>query len=163
MISKIFHSLLEGREDAKATIAQRDFLAVMASIESFSSDSQELIAFSFVHAMKGFAKQARATLPEHCHQDYIQFMDSSGLKLVAEHYFSQARIHKAGGADLPTKAAGLALELVGYYLVSRSWQDLNHTINIDAIGNSATMIGLDIEERIHAFLKKSGQTLPRSC
>jgi len=164
MIPKIIRSILEGSEDAKATIAQRDFLAAMASIERLSPDSQELIAFSVERVMENLAKDSREYLPEQYHQDkdYLLFVDSKGLKLLAEHYFSKARVHK-GSADITVAGAGVALELAGYYLLSRSWQDFNHTINIDALGNSATLIGLDIEQRVHVFLKKYGRSLPRSC
>ncbi len=163
MVFKFIRPFLEGIDDAKAAIAQPQFLAAMASIERLSPDSQDLIASAFLHAMEGIAKQARATLPDHCHQDYINyFMDSARLQLVAEHYFSQARIHKPS-ADLIAKGAGLALELVGYYLLSRSWQDFDHTISIDAPGLGAKIVGREIENRIHAFLKNQGRSLPRSC
>jgi len=165
MVFKFIRSILEGRDDAKAAIALPDFLATMDFIERLPAHSQDVIAYSVELAMmKNLAEQSRKYLPKQCHQekDYLQFVDSKGLKLLAEHHFSQARIHK-GDADLTKKNAGLALELVGYYLLSRSWQDLDHTINIEAPGMGAAMIGVQIEARIHAFIKKYGRALPRSC
>lgn len=165
MAFKFIRSILQGRDDAKAAIAQPEFLAAMELIESLPPVSQEVIAFAVERVMmKNLPEQSRKYLPEQCHQDkdYLQFVDSKGLKLLAEHYFSQARIRKAS-ADLTEKGAGLALELVGYYLLSRSWQDFDHTVNMDAPGLGAPIIGSQIETRIHAFLKKQGRSLPRSC
>jgi hypothetical protein len=159
MVFKFIRAILEGRDDAKAVIAERDFLAAMTSIERLSPDSQAEIARGFVYVMEEFAKQVRAAFPEDRHQDYLQSLNSKFLRLQAEHYFAKARIHKAR-ADLAEKSAGLALELVGYNFLSRSWQDIDHTINIDAPEFSAGMIGPIIESRIQAFLVKYGQTLP---
>ena len=165
MVFKFIRSIHEGRDDAKAAIALPEFLATMDSIERLPAHSQDVIAFSVEHGlMKTLAEDSRNYLPEQRHQDkdYLQFVDSKGLKLLAEHHFSQARIHK-DDADVTKKNVGLALELVGYYLLSRSWQDLDHTINTDAPGLGATMIGSQIETRIHAFITKYGRSLPRSC
>lgn len=164
MAFKFIRSILQGRDDAKAAIAEPEFLVTMDFIESLPPVSQELIAFAIQRAMDNLAKGARENLPEQCRQDkdYLQFLDSKRLKLLAEHYFSQARIHRAG-VEATEQAAQLALQLVGYYLLSRSWQDFDHTVNIDAPGLGAPIIGSQIETRIHAFVKKQGRSLPRSC
>ncbi len=153
-------------DDADAAITLPKFLAAMDLIESLPSLSQEVIAFGVERVlMKDIAEHFRKYLPEHCHQDkdYLQFVDSKDLKLFAEHYFSEARSHKVSVDSTPIGAGVAGLELVGYYLLSRSWQDFDHTINIDAPGLGATMIGMKIETRIHAFLKKQGRSLPRLC
>lgn len=169
MVFDFIRSFIEGRDDAKAAIAEPEFLKTMDLIANLAPSFQETIAFGVEHElMKTLAEDLRKNLPEHCQQDkdYLQFMTSKGLKLLAERYFSFARraMTNPGSASEHTAISGVAaLELVGYYLLSRSWQDLDHTINIDAPGLGSTMIGFGIERRIGAFLRKHGRSLPRSC
>lgn len=160
-------SIHEGRDDANAAIALPEFLTIMDLIERLPANSQDAIAFSVEKAlMEKVAEDFRKYLPEQYHQekDYLQFVDSKRLRLRAEHLLTEARSHKISVDSTPTFPPGVATSwLVGYYLLSRSWQDFAHTINIDAPGLGATMIASQIETRIHAFITKYGRSLPRSC
>lgn len=162
MVFEFIRSIVQGRDDAKAAIAEREFLKTMDLIENLAPSLQETITFGVEHELMTRAEEYRRCLPAHCQQDkdILQFINSKGLKFLAEDYFSHARIHKAD-TDIMKKSAGFAFDLIGYYLLSRSWQDMDHTINIDAPGLGATMIGLRIETRIHAFVKKYEGSLPR--
>jgi len=169
MVFQFIRSIVEGRDDAKAAIAEPKFQTTMDLVEKLPQLSQETVALGIEHVLMGrLAEGTRKHLPAHCQQekDYLQFVDSKGLQVLAEDYFAGARRVMLNQDSAPerTVISGVAgLELVGYYLLARSWQDFDHTINIDAPGLGATMIGHRIETRIHAFLKKYGRSLPRSC
>lgn len=174
MITKMIRAVVEagravrvGRDDAKAAIAEPEFLKTMGLIEGLAPNSQELIAYAVERElMERLAEKCRKYLPVDCQQekDYLLFTDSKGLRLLAEDYFSAARrlLSNVDGSPVGPAAVG-AFELVGYYLLSRSWQDFNHDINIDAPGFGSGMIGFRVERRIGALLRKYGRTLPRSC
>lgn len=165
-IRQIIRPILEGRDDARAAIAQPRFLTTMELIEKLSPTWQKVIAKIVEQAlMKQLAEKYRKDLPAHCQQDkdYLQYADSKALRLLAENYLSEARRHNICFDSTPEGPGVAALELVGYYLLSRSWQDSDHSMNVDAPGLGAPMIGLKIEKRIHAFMKKHDRSLPRSC
>lgn len=161
MIFKLIGTLLDGREDAKATIAKQKVLEIMDAIESesFSPDLREAIAFGFVRLVKRYGEAARAALPEHCRQNYTAYLDSIDLKRAADHFFSEARTNLAS-EDLTRQIVGVSHDLAGYYLLSRSWQGIDHTVNSNAPEDSAPIIGVGIDRRIHAFLEKFGQMPP---
>lgn len=165
-IRQAIRSIHEGRDDARAAIAQPRFLTTMELIEKLSPTWQKVIAKIVEQGlMTQLADKYRKNLPAHCQQDkdYLQYADSKALRLLAESYFSEARRHNIGFDSSPEGPGVAALELVGYYLLSRSWQDLDHSMNVDAPGLGARMIGLTIEKRIQAFISKHGRSLPRSC
>ena len=124
MISKLIGSFFAEREDAEATDAEKAFLAVMNSIETEGPPQlQQVIASGFVRLMNRYAEAARAKLPPHCHDNYILFLDKRDLKRGAEHFFAQASTNMSS-ADLTQKISGTVQDLVGYFLLARSWRDV---------------------------------------
>ncbi len=129
--------------------------------------TQEVVAFGIERElMEKLATTCRSELPANCRgdSDYLGFLTPKGLKALAESYFSSARatLPKVSGAP-EAVAAVAALELTGYYLLARSWQDLERPIDINAPGLGAQMIGFNMERQIGAFLRKYGRAVPRSC
>jgi hypothetical protein len=174
MIGKMVRAVLQagravrvGRDDAKAAIAEPEFLTTMELIETLPPQSRELIALGVEHELtEKLREQCRKYLPPHNHQDkdYLQFVGSGSLARLAEGYFSMAR-RVIQTADMTPDGPGIALvatfELVGYYLLSRSWGDFDHGISIDAPGLGSGVIGVGIERRIGELLRKHGRALPR--
>lgn len=167
-IRQAIRSIREGGDDAKALTAQPKFLATMDFVERLPQPRQEAIAqWVELSLMTELAAKCRQNLPAHCQQDrdYLQYVDSRALRDLAENYLSAARRHKISldGASEGEDMAVAAIQLIGYYLLSRSWQDLGHSLNIDAPGFGAPMIRLTIEKRIATFIRRHGRSLPRSC
>lgn len=163
-------AIQEGRDDAKAAMAEPKFLATMDLVETLSPVAQDVIAELVERALVKDIRERYAKylhLPEQSRQgiEYLRTADSKNLRLLAEHFFSEGRRVKVGIDSSPNGPGVAVFELLGYYLLAQSWQDLEHTANIDAPGLGARMIGLRIEMRIHAFLgkQKQGRSLRRSC
>lgn len=169
MIRAVFqagNAVNQGRDDAKAAIIEPKFAAAINLVETLPPTLQAATAYAVeLGIMKNIAEAYRKNLPQQFQQgkDFLEFVDSNQLMLLAEHYLSKARSHNISVNSTPAGAGVAALELVGYYLFARSWQDMNHSINFDAPGQGACMIGQRIENRICVFMTKQGRSLPRGC
>lgn len=122
MIFKTIFLILVGRgEDALAPLTRKHFIDQMKIIEGFEPISQELIAEGFVALMTRFGELARSSLPEHCHQNYMIFLDPEELRREAANFYSQAKANSVISDPMRTILSN-SQWLVGFYLFSRSWK-----------------------------------------
>lgn len=150
------------RDDKEAEAAAARLEQVTHFIDSFRNDDRLMALFSegLYAVLAKFREISLQTLPEHCHNDYIMFLNPQILRKESKNMSKQASKNIKKKDDRYVMMAYIQ-EAVALYLLSNAWDIIRQWPNDSS--KWATYPGsvrLDIENTIKGILSKTDKEIP---
>lgn len=150
----------EARELSMSFPQLREKIEVYMDGTEMGNDIVVRIGLGLHGILKDYKDRFCRSLPNHCHNDYINFVKPSMLRKEAKKFTREA--HKNwGSSDVNWKLVGFSQALASCFFYSQSW-NLHRETPIDSRDIEVTPAyqRASIENFVADIIQKSGKTMP---